>query len=328
MRSRESAQKIDDAAAAWAARIDRGLSTEEQAELDAWLAADTRRVGALARAHALWIHAGRAGASAAPDRNRIEVERPRITRRALLMGGAAAASLAGIGAFVILREQPGGIATDIGEIRRVALLDGSAITLDTDSRIRVAYQSFERRVTLLAGQAYFEVAEDPARPFLVEAGNILVQALGSSFSISTAAGLPISIVVSTGHVAVSRYVNGVTTSTAKLEANMSIDVARRGDVSTQAAHALDPVELDRTLAWREGKLSFSGKTLDEASRRFARYSAVRIVVDPPLAGERITGLFAANDPRGFAKAVAVSLHARYEENEKEIRLIRPVDRKK
>jgi transmembrane sensor len=328
MRSRDSAQKIDDAAAAWAAKIDRGLNTEEQAELDAWLAADTRRVGALARGYALWIHAGRVGASAASAPNRIEVERPRITRRALLVGGAAAASLAGIGVFAILRDQPGGIATDIGEIRRVALLDGSAVTLDTASRIRVAYQSFERRVTLLAGQAYFEVADDPARPFLVEAGNILVQALGSAFSISTAAGLPISVVVNTGHVAVSRYVNGVTTSTAKLEANMSIDVAERGDVSIQAAHALDPVELDRTLAWREGKLSFAGETLVEASQRFARYSAVRIVVDPTLAGERITGLFAANDPRGFAKAVAVSLYARYEENEKEIRLIRPAVEKK
>lgn len=328
MRSRESAQKIDDAAAAWAARIDRGLNTEEQAELDAWLAADTRRIGALARGYALWIRAGRAGASAAPGPNRIEVERPRMTRRALLVGGAAAASLAGIGVFAILRGQPGGIATDIGEIRRVALLDGSAVTLDTASRIRVAYQSFERRVTLLAGQAYFEVTEDPARPFLVEVGNILVQALGGAFSISTAAGPPISVAVSTGYVSVSRYVNGVTTSTAKLAANMSIDVAPRGGVSIQAAHALDPVELDRTLAWREGKLSFAGETLVEASQRFARYSAVRIVVDTTLADERITGLFAANDPRGFAKAVAVSLYARYEENETEIRLSRPAARKK
>jgi transmembrane sensor len=162
----------------------------------------------------------------------------------------------------------------------------------------------------------------------VEAGNILVQALDSAFSISTAAGLPISVVVNSGHVAVSRYVNGVTTSTAKLEANMSIDVAERGDVSIQAAHALNPLELDRTLAWREGKLSFAGETLVEASQRFARYSAVRIVVDSSLADERITGLFAANDPRGFAKAVAVSLHARYEENETEIRLIRPPVTKK
>jgi transmembrane sensor len=67
-------------------------------------------------------------------------------------------------------------------------------------------------------------------------------------------------------------------------------------------------EIARQLTWREGLLSFDGVSLYEASAEFARYSDTRIIIDDPVIGRKtITGLFSANDPKGFAKAAATSL---------------------
>ena len=76
------------------------------------------------------------------------------------------------------------------------------------------------------------------------------------------------------------------------------------------ASQVEPIaatECDRLLAWRDGMLSFGGEMLAEAVRAFDRYGSVRIVViDPELGRQRITGLFKADDPLGFATAVADS----------------------
>jgi len=74
--------------------------------------------------------------------------------------------------------------------------------------------------------------------------------------------------------------------------------------------SINPAEVDALLAWRDGMLSFSGETLATAVRAFDRYGPIRIVIaDPQLAEQEITGLFKANDPKGFATAVASSFGA-------------------
>jgi transmembrane sensor len=72
-----------------------------------------------------------------------------------------------------------------------------------------------------------------------------------------------------------------------------------------------PEAVTRELAWREGKLAFEGETLKQAAETFARYSDTRIPIrDPDLAREPVTGLFAANDPVGFGRAIAHVFDAR------------------
>ena len=72
-----------------------------------------------------------------------------------------------------------------------------------------------------------------------------------------------------------------------------------------------PSEIDRALAWRNGKIDLSGETLDWAAAEFNRYNArERIVVDRSIAGERLFGIFRTDDPEGFASAVRMSLGAR------------------
>jgi transmembrane sensor len=93
-------------------------------------------------------------------------------------------------------------------------------------------------------------------------------------------------------------------------------------ISVEAA-ALPANEVGRELAWREGRLSFEGETLQQAASEFARWSDTRIViVDARLAAEPVTGLFQANDPVGFAQAVSVAFNARATVGEGQVTLSR------
>ncbi|HYD43714.1 MAG TPA: iron dicitrate transport regulator FecR, partial [Phenylobacterium sp.] len=136
MTARETADEIEEAAVRWLWRLDReGRTPELAAELDAWLAGDTRRQGAFLQAEAAWaaLDRGRQLAGVTPLRRR---ERPAVSRRALIAGGgtALAASLAGVAYLAFPRERYG---TAQGEIRRVPLKDGSTAAINTASVVEV-----------------------------------------------------------------------------------------------------------------------------------------------------------------------------------------------
>jgi transmembrane sensor len=215
MSERETAEAIEADAIAWVARLDRaGDEACLEAELAAWLGDDARRRGAYFRAQAAWRMLDRASvlrgsaqqASAEPASGDSYAEErddgefveavPFISRRRLLFGGLAAAGVAGL--FVLGRsdwDMPvQRIETAIGEIRRVPLEDGSMAAVNTASRLAVRLQPDTRQVELAQGEAWFQVAHDAARPFVVEAGDVRVQAVGTAFSVRrTAAGADIQV---------------------------------------------------------------------------------------------------------------------------------------
>lgn len=317
MHERETADSIDDAASDWAARLDRGLNEGEQQALETWLAGDVRRVGALARARALWCHAGEAMAGTLPAAAQ-PAPRPRatpMTRRRMMIGGGIAAALAGI---LVVRGLGNGAAlleSGVGEVRRIALEDGSAVTLGPGTQIRRSFDAARRLVEVIAGTAFFEVAHDPLRPFMVLARGLTVRAVGAAFSVRAVEGLPVAVVVARGSVNFARAA-----SSGRLGAEMQLEAPAEG---APTVAKLEPEAVERALAWRDGMLSFEGESLAAVARRFNDYGAVRIeIADPVLAREPITGLFAANDPRGFATAIAASLDARVESEGDAVRIMR------
>ena len=181
MRVKQTAADIDRIAADWVVREDRGaLSPAEQAELDAWLAGDTRRQGAYVRAQAAWsmLDRGRAmAAEVAPPR-----KWPLATRRELM--AASLIGVAGLGGLLAFRELgQERYGTARGEIRRVPLADGSSAAINTASRIEVDLGEDHRTVTLAKGEAWFDVARDGARPFMVQAREVRVRSQGGAFSV-------------------------------------------------------------------------------------------------------------------------------------------------
>lgn len=168
----ESARQIDEEAADWAVRREEHESDPVfAAALEAWLAADPRRQGALLRAEAALSYLNRGRALGRVD---TETSRPhRITRRGLIVGGGALAAMAaGVAGLAFLLSQPESYHTAFGEVRKVPLADGSLSAINTDTNIQVAMTSDLRRLILTKGEAWFNVAKDPKRPFLVEAGDV------------------------------------------------------------------------------------------------------------------------------------------------------------
>jgi len=302
--TRDSSAAIDAAAAAWAARADRGpLSAEDQRALEAWAAEDPRRAGAYARALAVSAHADRAqalGEDFAPALHPVAVAAGR--RRLLASGGAlAAAAVVGVAGYETLNFK-GRVVTRKGDIRRAPLDDGSAVTLNTDTIIRSSFNDQIRRVDLVRGEALFDVAKDAARPFVVVAGKVRVRAVGTSFTVRSHRDGQVDVLVREGVVEVWRGEGG---ARLRLVAQTATKVDAAGPLRAIPVAAS---AVDSATAWRQGQIDLDGLTLGEAAGEFARYSDRRIVVDDPaVARLKMTGLFSASDPDGFARAAALSL---------------------
>jgi transmembrane sensor len=295
MSQRETADAIAEAASDWAARLDRGLSQAEQAELEHWLEGDSRRVGALARARALLCHAGTALGEKTPPVMRVIANR----RGFLATGGALAASV-GAGLWIATRPQP--IISEVGEIRRVSLEDGSSVTLGADTRIVPRFSAKERLVELIAGEAFFDITTDAARPFVILTEGLRVQTSAAAVSLRRIAGSAPSVLVERGRASVRTPIGDVVTMAASDRMTM---------LGTPKVERLTPTAVQRDLAWRVGQLAFENEPLSRVVDSFRRYGPVRIEIDDPaLAREPVTGLFSASDPKGFAVAIAASLGAR------------------
>jgi transmembrane sensor len=316
MSSRTKSPEIDAAAAQWAARIDAGpLEPAEEARLAAWLDADARHLGAFAKARAVLLHSERAralGPNFDPDAfaaTRAAAPKPAAPlvtrRRALALGGTAAslAALAVAGGSRWFGRNPAYV-TRIGETRVVPLADGSVVTLNTNSAIAVRFSKEARTVTLVRGEALFDVAKNKLRPFIVEADGTSVRAVGTSFTVALLPEQPVQVMVREGIVEVKRP-ERVALPPVRLVANTRAIAPKDAPI---VAQKIASAEVTRALSWRVGRLAFEGETLDEAAAIFARYSDTKIVIDDPAVGARtITGLYVSNDPVGFSQAVAASL---------------------
>jgi len=296
-----SSAEIDDAAAEWAARADAGaLDPHDAQALEAWLAEDPRHLGAYARAGAVLAHFEKARALG-PDFD-AEAQRPPSRRAALSALAATLAVTAGAGAItygLIFRRY----STKRGEMRRIALPDGSTVTLNTASEVVVDFAVGRRSVKLERGEALFNVARG-AKPLEVEAGGVRVQASNATFNVRQHAGRQVEVLVCSGVVDLA--------DGSRIARLPTATIAYARPSAPVSAKSVSGDDVSRKLAWREGMIAFHGETLAEAADEFSRYTDQRIVIDDPEVARRtVVGLFVANDPAGFAKAVALSfgLHA-------------------
>jgi len=310
-------QEIDGLAADWAVRRDlRDLSPEEEAEFQDWLAADVRHLGAYGRAEAVLGRLERLNVAALePAEN---ANPSRWNRRLILAGGAAASVAATIGVALHLPESvpESTFSTAIGQIREVVLADGSVVFLNTDTKIRVRFTEKTRDIALLKGEAQFDVAKNKKRPFIVSAGDTRVRAVGTSFTVSMLPKKPIQVLVKEGVVELQR-----TDAVMAIPVRASANIQAIAPVGAPIVTVAVPDEkLVRDLAWQRGRIALDNRSLEDAADEFARYSEVRIVVDPAVSDRTITGLFASNDPVAFARAAAAVLKLRVEVSGSEVRI--------
>ena len=342
-----SAKSLDETAAAWVARLDAAeLTPAEQLALESWLNSDSRCAGAFARARALFVSPDITAELRATRRpSFLPVLSTRFVRGGYL---AAAAAVAAIVVGIAFLSGPREVvekhlySSELGEVRQIHLADGTRVTLNTNSALQIEYSKESRLVTLQRGEAYFEVAKDAQRPFIVAGSSAQARAVGTAYDVRLGEETgEMRIRVMDGRVAVEpppsdrnaavRAIGKLfgleSARGAYLNVNQEAQVwvgkegADKGETEV-SVHELQPDVLERSLMWREGLLSFEGVTLADAIAEFARYSPQKVQVHGTLANEHVSGLFAANDPAAFARAIAISLRAKIRTEDQALILFR------
>jgi len=304
---------IDQQAIRWfTLQAQRTLSAAEHAEFEAWLAEDRRHRGAYVRAsvidNALQQAASQNNVAPGEDRYALRTTPPASVgtpaKRTLLRFAAVAGACVLVGGAGVLAFPSGQtrLATAKGEFRRVALADSSMASINSNTSLTVKVGAHERQLKLDRGEVWLEVAKDKSKPFLVQAGELHARAVGTAFSVRRLPG-GAEIRVTEGLVEVW---SNADTATRKL-----VEVGQRAFVRQQSAAvsvASEPAEINRVLAWRQGKLIFSRQTLGEAVADFNRYSQRKlIIVDPGIENTRIVGQYQTNAPEAFARDIGAYL---------------------
>lgn len=235
-------------------------------------------------------------------RRDIEARGPR--RRLIRYGSWAlvAASCAAIacGLWLALLRTPQQVyITAIGEQRSVVLADGSSVVMNTDTRLRVAFERTRRRIELDAGEATFSVQPDAQRPFEVITAAGTTRAIGTEFNLRNLGGR-VEVAVLEGRINVD---------VATEHGAVPVKVELAGGQATrygagEPAGIVYPANLSRITAWREQRIEFQDVSLAEAIEEYNRYTTGRLsLADPARNMILVTGRFRIDEPEAFVNAL-------------------------
>lgn len=315
-------QEIEMQATRWIAAIDRGLSIDEESELNHWLDNSPLHGEMLVKCASMWdlLDLLSPIAKLMPivddDRRESAVQSSRFQ----MSNWAIAASLVVVMSFgwvvtnllfndfenqsladnttsIVSNAQPNHVIgqtykTAVGEISNVSLADGSKLKLNTDSEVRVHFSATQRTVHLLNGEVFFEVAKDVSKPFVVEARSERVTAIGTAFSVDLSHSASTEVLVTHGKVRVGRAALSVPSPYQELFLTPGQKVVIR-DNQPQVSTNNDA---DNELAWRQGMIVFEGETLEQAIREIDRYTPLSFkIVDADIATIPVGGYFKTGD---------------------------------
>tara|TARA_R110000782_G_scaffold268689_1_gene365574 strand:- start:109342 stop:110388 length:1047 start_codon:yes stop_codon:yes gene_type:complete len=313
----------DGIASYWCLRFAEGpVPADECAEFEAWISDHPDNRDSYDRLSQTWdlmteignapelgdIRANALEAMQKADKGRRKIGSLAVRRIAAV---AACLLLVVTAAFYLLANRPDVYRTGIGEKRIVQLADGSRLSLDASSEVDVAFNDTRRSLKLVSGRAKFDVAKDPRRPFIVSAQGKLVVATGTSFSVELVQS-KVRIILYEGNVAVleagpdtlpPRHIKLGKKNVAADQFLVpgSVMVASSGQSDAKIMRE----DLDSSVSWETGQLTFSDEPLSLAVARVNRYSTTKIVLHGKFVQELpISGVFNAGDPEGFADGVS------------------------
>lgn len=277
-------------------------ATERQAFND-WLAQNPAHQHAYATLKAQWEWMGQFKTSDFPARDAALRYRKK-SKRSLFAYSAAASVLlaAGLTAF-----SPNGwygssetYQVAKGGKQSIELADGSTLELNTGSEARVHFNRWQRRVELLRGEAFFTVVHNPERPFEVHAGIGRIRDIGTAFEVYIQPQ-KVSVAVEEGVVEVQ------TSSKQTLSAGQHLSYNNRGEWQA------DTNTIASLTGWRQGKMVFRARRLDEVLAEMGRYHDTDIKLqNPTLAGLKVSGTFNTDKLDNSLNAIAAILPVKIE----------------
>jgi transmembrane sensor len=330
-------RKVYEEAGLWVAKLDRGLSSKEEATLHQWLAESASHREALVKSGQVWDKSE--VLSKLADLFPEAVEQPAaIQRRWGLPAIAASITVLMLGVWlgmpqlnpadstaeITTSNVEGLYKTPIGESTTVNLPDGTELILNTNTTVRVYYSEKQRLLRLDQGELHVNVAHDESRPLSVIAGGQVVQAVGTAFNIELNEGRIVDLVVTEGKVLVAEQSSNFNPASIELIAmpssSLSVSMGQRillGDLDIEIEFIepseIEDSEIEVQLSWQKGNLVFRGESLEEAIEEISRYTSVRFVfLNEDLKQLKVAGLFQTGDVDGLLTALNDNFHIDYE----------------
>lgn len=340
MTSGAGQRAIEQEAAAWVVREERGLGADEQDALSQWLAADPRHGEALRERRWAWHEFDRLAGlpstvAAAPDpdllapRSAQRNARPALRRWSLVAVASAAAAAAlwvarPWGGAPPVPVTPTALSTALAapcETRR--LEDGSVVELNRGARLQVDFSPSARHVRLERGEAHFKVARDVDRPFIVEAAGVTARAVGTAFNVRLSSA-EVEIVVTEGRVRVDRdTVQPGPAEPPILSASQRAVIPLAVPSAPAEIGSLSAAALAARLAWQPQLLDFSDTPLALIVEEFNRRNPVQLTVSAAtLRALRVNATIRSDNVEGFVRLLESAFPLRAEwRSETEIALV-------
>ncbi|MCK5910256.1 MAG: FecR domain-containing protein [Caulobacter sp.] len=293
---------FDVAAAWWVRRLEDGWTPGQEAEFQAWLAVDP----AHGQTYEAVLEAMSAFNDAAPgmaDRGPVPTFEPppaaRPSRRAWIAGGGAALAAGLAGWAILTRSEPARLyVAPATSPAAFTLADGSRLFVDVGGQVSVRIGRGARRLELVRGQARFDVAHDPTRPFSVAVGDQVVVATGTAFNIERLSDRAIVSLLE-GRVLIHPV--------DRADQGLPLRAGERAVLTPGVAPRRTPGDVAAASSWREGRLVFDDTPLAEAVERVSRYGPRVRLADASLASLHVTGVFRTGDTAAFVEAITAYL---------------------
>lgn len=270
----------------WVLRLASGeLDDEALGRLRAWRSADVAHNAAFEAERRLFRSLGplEAAFTTEPAQSFSEARRPRVRRPIMVSGlGVAAALVAvwlAVDPVIWLRADR---VTAPGEIAELVLPDGSRALLNSESAIDVDFDGRERRVHLLRGEAWFDVAHDAGHPFVVEARGATARAIGTAYSVRRHDNGDVSLAVTEGVVG---FAGGGDDESLLVKAGRTTQVEGAGDAPDYLI-----TRPEDALAWRSGRIVIENRSLADVASELSRYRRGSIFVMGSAASRRVSGV--------------------------------------
>ena len=301
-------------AARWRARLTED-GVESNVAFEEWME-DADNAAAWARVDGVWRDAGAAathpdiiGARAAALLRAGRTPSSRFSQQARRIAALIAfIVLTAIGGYAAVEwsNRPDVYRTAAAERRVIELADGSSVSLDSSTELRVRFAAGRRDLELRSGQARFDVAHDADRPFVVTAGDHRITAIGTAFNVDLL-GPSVLVTLIEGRVAVEESGRaprpGVVDVQRPEPVALVLSPGEQARLAETTAPALTTVSITRTTAWETGQLIFEDEPLADAAARVSRYARRAIRTDGEAAALRVSGVFRTGDEATFLDAV-------------------------
>lgn len=323
-------QRIREEAAQWIMKRDAGFTAAEQDAFFEWLAASPQHAEAYTALQAVFkrmdvmvewrpLHALEPN----PDLLAAPPARPHRRRTLAWLGGLAAVLALGfalwstraVDSFRVPTRLAAGDTAQSSE--RHALEDGSVVVLNRGAQVAVRFEPKRRVLDLVSGEAYFQVAEDKSRPFVVRVGGVAVTAVGTEFNIALTANR-LEVLVTKGRVRVeppptTPPTAGTTPRPAlteqTLDARQAVVLTTDAPDTSWVVETYTPQIVEQKLAWKNDLVDFRAAPLSDVILEFNRRNHTQLVIaDEGLGQEPITGKIRLGNLDSFLELLDVTHH--------------------